>query len=73
MVLTIVGGLIDGRAANSIAWHAVLALGVYCVLGLAAGYVAEQLIGQSVQSAYRRRVDWFIRSTDSTQSDLPPR
>ena len=71
MVLTIVGGLIDGRTAGSLAGHAVLSLAAYSVVGLAAGSVADRLIRQSVQAAYRRRVDWFIQSTTASNNDLP--
>jgi hypothetical protein len=52
-------GAIMGEFASSVAQEAIVALVVFSGVGLVAGWIADYLIRDSLESKFRARVEWY--------------
>ena len=59
MSLVVLRGAISGGLAASVAGEAIVAMIVFAGLGAVAGWIADYLVRDSLETRFRRRVDWY--------------
>ncbi|WP_283432046.1 hypothetical protein [Neorhodopirellula lusitana] len=59
MGLVVLRGVIRGELAANVAEEAIIALIVFLGVGALAGAIADYLIRDTVESLYRKRVQWY--------------
>lgn len=45
--------------ASDVALESIVALGVFMVIGAVAGWIADYLVRDAVETGFRKRVDWY--------------
>lgn len=59
MGLVALRGAILGEHAESVALEAIKAMAVFTVIGGLVGWVADTLVRDAVEQAFRKRVEWY--------------
>ncbi len=59
MGLVVLRGAICGELADEVALEAIFAMVVFAGVGAVAGWIADQLVRDSLESMFRSRVDWY--------------
>lgn len=59
MGLVVLRGAICGELADEVAREAILAMAVFAGVGAVAGWIADQLVRDSMENLFRERVDWY--------------
>jgi hypothetical protein len=57
--LVVLRGAICGELADEVALEAIFAMVVFAGVGAVAGWIADQLVRDSLESMFRSRVDWY--------------
>ncbi len=74
MGLVVLRGAILGEPAGNVALEAIAAMAVFAVIGGAAGWIADFLVRDAVEQAFRKRVDWYregLIDTELTEEGSP--
>jgi hypothetical protein len=61
MGLVVLRGAVCGELAGEIALEAIFAMLVFAAIGATAGWIADQLVRDSMENLFRARVDWYRR------------
>ena len=59
MGLVALRGAVLSEPAGSVALEAITAMAVFAVLGGLVGWVADTLVRDAVEQAFRKRVEWY--------------
>ena len=59
MGLVVLRGAILGEPASNVAMEAITAMAVFAVVGGVAGWIADTLVRDAVEQAFRKRVEWY--------------
>jgi hypothetical protein len=59
MATVMMRGALMRENVNDVAVESILALIVFMMIGAIAGWIADYLIRDAVETAFRKRVDWF--------------
>lgn len=59
MGLVVLRGAVDGEGIDGVAIKAILALIVFMGIGGVAGWIADHLVRDSLERAFRARVQWY--------------
>ncbi len=59
MGLVVLRGAILGEPAGNVAIEAITAMAVFAVIGAVAGWIADFLVRDAVERAFRKRFDWY--------------
>ena len=59
MGLVVLRGAINGELAGHVAVESIIALIAFMCIGMAAGWIADYLVRDALESAFRSRVDWY--------------
>ncbi len=59
MAIVMIRGAILGENADDVAIESIVALVVFILIGLVAGWIADHLIRDAVETGFRKRVDWY--------------
>ena len=59
MGLVALRGAVLGEPTDSVALEAIMAMAVFAVVGGLAGWIADTLVRDSVEQAFRKRVEWY--------------
>jgi hypothetical protein len=74
MGLVVLRGAIFGEPAGNVALEAITAMAVFAVIGGASGWIADFLVRDAVEQAFRKRVDWYregLIDTELTEEGSP--
>ncbi|TWU26425.1 hypothetical protein Pla52o_02780 [Novipirellula galeiformis] len=70
MALVVVRGAIFGEIADQVAMEAMVALLIFSVFGWVAGWITEYVVRDSMETAFRHRVEWYRQGIiDATLSE----
>lgn len=73
MFVVAIRGAIYGQQIDSVAKEAMAALLLFTAMGAVAGWIAEYLIRDSLEAAFRKRVNWYRQGlADATQEETNP-
>lgn len=61
MGLVVLRGVLRGEFADQVACEAIAALLVFACIGGVAGWIADYLVRDSMESMFRARVQWYRR------------
>ncbi|WP_231617228.1 hypothetical protein [Novipirellula aureliae] len=70
MALVIVRGTLFGEFADNIALEAIGALVVFAAIGWVAGWIIDYVVRDTIEAAFRRRVEWYVESVKTMTSEL---
>ena len=59
MGLVVLRGAIRGELAGPVALEAIMAMMVFACVGSVAGWIADYLIRDALETLFRKRVDWY--------------
>ena len=59
MALVVLRGAILGELADRVATEAIVSLFIFSGIGWIAGWIADYLITDAIEQAFRRRVEWY--------------
>lgn len=59
MSLVVLRGAMTGELAANVASEAIVAMLIFAGIGGVAGWIADQLVRDSLETLFRRRVDWY--------------
>ena len=59
MGLVVLRGAILGEPASNVAMEAITAMAVFAVIGGVAGWIADLLVRDAVERAFRKRFVWY--------------
>ena len=59
MGLVALRGAVFGEPTGSVALEAITAMAVFAVVGAMVGWIADTLVRDSVEQAFRKRVEWY--------------
>lgn len=59
MGLVALRGAVLGEPTASVALEAITAMAVFAVLGGLVGWIADSLVRDAVEQAFRKRVEWY--------------
>ncbi len=71
MFVVAVRGAIGGQQIDSVAKDAMVALLLFTAMGAVAGWIAEYLIRDSLERAFRSRVDWYREGLGEATREKP--
>jgi hypothetical protein len=64
MATVMMRGALMRESVNDVALESILALIVFMVIGAIAGWIADYLIRDAVETAFRKRVEWFRKGLE---------
>lgn len=67
MGLVALRGAIFGEPTGSVALEAITAMAVFTVIGGVAGWIADTLVRDAVERAFRKRVEWYREGLGDTE------
>ena len=59
MALVVIRGAIRGELADAVAAEAIVAMLVFAMVGGVAGWIADYLVRDSMETRFRKRVEWY--------------
>lgn len=59
MGLVVLRGAVFGENAETVALEAIASLVIFAGIGAVAGWIADYLVRDSLETMFRRRVDWY--------------
>jgi len=59
MSLVVFRGIVRGELADAVAAEAIVALVIFAAVGGVAGWIADYLIRDALETLFRKRVDWY--------------
>lgn len=59
MALVVFRGAIRGELAGTVASEAIMAMLIFAFVGWIAGWIMEFLVRDSLEQAFRKRVEWY--------------
>ncbi len=59
MGIVVIRGAINGENAEAVTVEAIASMIVFAGIGATAGWIADYLVRDSVETMFRRRVDWY--------------
>ncbi len=68
MALVILRGAICGEFPDHVAIEAIAALAVFSFFGAVAGWIADYVIRDAMEDAFRRRVEWYRQGIMDAES-----
>ncbi len=66
MGLVALRGAVLGEPTGSVALEAITAMAVFAVVGGMVGWIADTLVRDSVEQAFRKRVEWYREGLNDT-------
>ena len=79
MALVVIRGAVQGELAENVAVESIGALIVFYLVGWMAAWVMDSMIRDSIETAFRKRVDWYQKGlveaglveSKTTETDSP--
>lgn len=71
MALVVLRGVFHGEFARDVAGEAIIAMIAFTGIGAVAGWIADYLIRDCMETAFRKRVDWYRQGIDDLSSGDP--
>ncbi len=62
MALVVLRGMFRGESADAVAIESIAMMIVFAIIGAFAGWIADHLIRDNVETLFRNRVDWYRQS-----------
>lgn len=59
MAMVVLRGMFRGESADAVAVESIAMMIVFAVIGAFAGWIADHLIRDNVETLFRNRVDWY--------------
>jgi hypothetical protein len=59
MAVVMMRGAIQGEPVDQVAGEAMFVLPIFLAIGAVAGWIMDQLVCESVEIGFRKRVDWY--------------
>jgi len=66
MALVAFRGVVLGEPTSRVVMEAITALAVFAVIGAVAGWIADILVRDAVEQAFRKRVEWYREGLEHT-------
>lgn len=68
MAMVSIRGAMRGELASEVAVEAIIALGLFAILGGIAGAIADYLVRDDLETRYRQRVAWFCEQQERREA-----